>query len=279
MKLTRVNRYQNAALDYYLSLTQSPYLHYGYWEKLPVATEDLIMPRFREAQAAYTALIGNHIPQGVKTILDVGCGIGGNATYLIDKGYQVDGLAPDSFQQEKFLAKTQGRAKFYLTTFETFQAEQTYDLVLFSESTQYMASQDIAVGAAKILNPGGYVLMVDMLRTDANYKEGMFSNCHEVKELHQTMKNAGFQLVETKDISEHIIPTIDLYMQEFQTYGMSTIKYVGALVEITVSPVHKLFKFLFGKRIDRLLNEGLSARAIFEKHLCYELQVWQLEQK
>ncbi len=279
MKLTRVNRYQNAALDYYLSLTNSPYLHYGYWENIPVPPEDLIMPRFREAQAAYATLIANHIPQGVKAILDVGCGIGGNATYLMARGYGVDGLAPDSFQQEKFLAKTQGKAKFYLTTFEEFQAERTYDLVLFSESTQYMASKDIALGAAKVLNPNGYVLLVDMLRTDANYKEGMFSNCHEVKEFQQTMEDAGFKLVETKDISEQILPTIDLYMREFQTYGMSTIKYVGTLVEITVPPLYKLFKILFGKWIDRLINEGLSARVIFEKYLSYELQVWQLEEK
>ena len=278
MKLTRVNRYQNAALDYYLSLTNSPYLHYGYWENIPVPPEELTMPRFREAQAAYAALIANHIPQGINHILDVGCGIGGNTTYLISKGYTVDGLAPDSFQQEKFLAKTQGKAKFYLTTFEKFQAEQSYDLLLFSESTQYMASKDIAVGAAQVLKPGGYVLLVDMLRIDANYQEGMFSNCHEVKEFQQTMQDAGFKLIESKDISEQILPSLDLYMQEFQTYGMSTIKYIGALVEITVPPIYKLFQLFFGRWIDRLLSEGLGARAIFEKHLSYELQLWQLKQ-
>lgn len=276
MKLTRVNRYQNAALDYYLSLTNSPYLHYGYWENIPVPPEELTMSRFREAQAAYAALIANHIPQGIKTILDVGCGIGGNATYLMGKGYTVDGLAPDSFQQEKFLAKTQGKAKFYLTTFEKFQAEQSYDLVLFSESSQYMASKDIALGAAKVLSPGGYVLLVDMMRTDANYKEGMFSNCHEVKEFQQTMQEAGFRLVETKDISEQILPSLDLYIQEFRTYGMSTIRYIGSLVEITVPPIYKLFQLFFGKWIGGLLDEGLSAKEIFEKHLSYELQLWQM---
>jgi len=277
MKLTRVNRYQNAALDYYLSLTNSSYLHYGYWKNIPVPPEELTMARFREAQAAYVDLIGDRIPAEVKTILDVGCGIGGNATYLVSKGYTVDGLAPDSFQQEKFLAKTQGKAKFYLTTFEQFQAEYTYDLVLFSESTQYMAAQDIATGAAKVLNSGGYVLLVDMMRTDASYKEGMFSNCHEVKEFQATMEQAGFKLIETKDISEQILPTIDLYMQEFRTYGMSTINYIGTLVEITVPPIYKLFQFLFGKWIGGLLNEGLSSKVIFEKHLSYKLQLWQLD--
>ncbi len=86
-------RYQNAAIDYYMGLTESRYLHYGYWEPVPQSGEELTVTRLRVAQEAYAAKLLSFIPQGTNTILDVGCGIGGNAAYLCDRGFSVEGLA------------------------------------------------------------------------------------------------------------------------------------------------------------------------------------------
>jgi MPBQ/MSBQ methyltransferase len=52
ISISKVTRYQNAALNYYLGLTDSPYLHYGYWETLPVPPEELTIGRLRIAQEA-----------------------------------------------------------------------------------------------------------------------------------------------------------------------------------------------------------------------------------
>ncbi|MEG4404017.1 methyltransferase domain-containing protein [Microcoleus sp. MON2_D5] len=274
--ISKVTRYQNAALNYYLGLTDSPYLHYGYWETLPVPADELTIARLRLAQQAYTVKLLDAIPKGTHTILDVGCGIGGNAAYLLDRGFAVEGLAPDPFQQQRFLQCTGDRAIFHLTRFEDFKATHFYDLILFSESSQYMSAVDIANGAAKILNQGGYVLLADMLRSDANYKEGMFSNCHVVTELHAALKQAGFTLVKSEDISAHILPTIDLYVDTFRRYGLNTMIYVADLIAITVPPVHKFLRWIFRRWFKKLVVEGLEAGKLFEQHLCYEMQLWQL---
>ena len=187
----------------------------------------MTIPRFREAQEAYAARLLSYIPTGTKSILDVGCGIGGNATYLLERGFTVEGLAPDSFQQEQFLKNTKGQAKFHLSRFEDFQIDQSYDLLLFSESSQYMSAVDIANGAARLLNPGGYVLLADMLRTDATYTTGIFSNCHVVAEINTAMEKAGFNLLKTEDISSQIAPSLELYVREFLTYELTTLKYIG----------------------------------------------------
>ncbi|MEG4579186.1 methyltransferase domain-containing protein [Microcoleus sp. MON1_C5] len=276
IEISKVTRYQNAALNYYLGLTDSPYLHYGYWETLPVPADELTIARLRLAQQAYTVKLLDAIPKGTHTILDVGCGIGGNAAYLLDRGFAVEGLAPDPFQQQRFLQCTGDRAIFHLTRFEDFKATHFYDLILFSESSQYMSAVDIANGAAKILNQGGYVLLADMLRSDANYKEGMFSNCHVVTELHAALKLAGFSLVKSEDISAHILPTIDLYVDTFRRYGLNTMIYVADLIAITVPPVHKFLRWIFRRWFKKLVVEGLEAGKLFEQHLCYEMQLWQL---
>lgn len=269
-------RYQNAALNYYLGLTNSSYLHYGYWDPLPNSNEELTLTRLRTAQQAYSAKLLALIPEGTQTVLDVGCGIGGNATSLLDQGFVVEGLAPDPFQQEQFLQNTQGRAIFHLSQFETFKGTHLYDLILLSESSQYMAADDIARCAASLLKPGCYLLLADMLRSDASYDEGIFSNCHIVTELTTALEKAGFRMVKTEDISAQIAPTIDLCIENFRTFGVSTFTYLSDLVAIAVPPVHKLLRWAYQRWLQKLVAEGLNARSIFDQHLCYQIQLWQL---
>jgi MPBQ/MSBQ methyltransferase len=274
--ISQATRYQNAALTYYLGLTDSPYLHYGYWNPIPAAA-DLTIANLKVAQAAYSAKLLGFIPEGIKTVLDVGCGIGGNAAYLLDRGFEVEGLAPDPFQQEKFLKLTQNKAIFHLSQFETFTPPHSYDLVLLSESSQYMSAIDIAQCAAAALNPGGYLLLADMMRSDALYTEGIFSNCQVVADLHAALKQAGFQLVKEEDITAQTAPTIDLYIEVFQRFGLSTLRYLGDLVAIAVPPLHALIRWAYRRWLKKLVVEGLEAGNIFEKHLCYQIQLWQLE--
>lgn len=274
--VSSVTRYQNAALNYYLQLTGSSYLHYGYWEPLPVSTEERSLFRLQIAQEAYSKKLLSFLPPNIESLLDVGCGIGGNAVFLLDQGLKVDGLAPDPFQQEKFLEKTQGRAKFYLSKFEDFQTPYPYDVVMLSESSQYMASEDIAKSAAAALKPNGYLLLADMLRTDANYTEGIFSNCHIVEELSDALSHAGFQLIKREDISQPVAPTLDLAVEHFRQFGLSTGEYIANVIKIAVPPLYTLLNWAYKRWLEKTIIEGLNASKIFDKHLCYEIQLWQL---
>jgi len=275
-KIPKPTRYQNAAIDYYMGLTNSSYLHYGYWEPLPTQGEELTLTRLRVAQEAYTTKLLSFIPEGIKTVLDVGCGIGGNAAYLCSRGFIVEGLAPDALQQEKFIKNTNGQIPFYLTRFEDFHSSNSYDLILFSESSQYIAVDDLAQGAAGLLSSGGYLLVADMMRSNAEYREGIFSNCHVASELQATLVQAGFQLIKTEDISTHIAPTIDLCVDNFRTFGLTTVKYIADVVAIAFPPLYSLGRWAFKRWLEKLVFEGLAARAVFESHLCYEIQLWQL---
>lgn len=276
IRISKATRYQNAALEYYLGLTDSPYLHYGYWEPLPTSTEELTVSRLRAAQEAYCVHLLSFIPEGTKSVLDVGCGLGGNAAYLLAHGFAVEGLAPDRFQQSRFLEHTNFQAPFHLTTFEEFQSPHSYELVLFSESSQYIAADDLVKGASRLLCHGGYLLLADMLRVDTEYHSGIFSNCHVTTELQAALVRAGFSPIKTEDISMQIAPTIDLGVHLFRTFGLTTINYITDLVGIAVPPLPILTGRLFGRLFKPLITEGLAARTIFERHLCYEIQLWQL---
>ncbi|MBE9190448.1 SAM-dependent methyltransferase [Gloeocapsopsis crepidinum LEGE 06123] len=274
--IPKPTRYQNAAIDYYMGLTNSSYLHYGYWEPLPEKGEELTLTRLRAAQEAYAAKLLTFIPEETKTVLDVGCGIGGNATYLCDRGFIVEGLAPDALQQERFIKNTNGQVLFYLTRFEDFHTSHPYDLLLFSESSQYIAVEDLAQGAVRLLSNDGYLLLADMMRSDAEYREGIFSNCHVASELHAALIQAGFKLIKSEDISTQVAPTIDLCIDNFRTFGLTTVKYIADVVAIAVPPLHALGRWASKRWLEKPIVEGLAARTIFERHLCYKIQLWQL---
>ena len=59
-----------------------PSLHFGYWEK----DDALNMENMRKAQVRYNEQVATHVPAGVSSILDVGCGVGDISGYLSGKG-------------------------------------------------------------------------------------------------------------------------------------------------------------------------------------------------
>lgn len=274
--ISKATRYQNAALEYYLGLTNSPYLHYGYWDPLPTSTDELTPGQLRIAQQAYAHRLLSLIPKSVKTILDVGCGIGGNAAYLISQGFSVEGLAPDPFQQEQFLARTQSQAPFHLSRFEDFETTNHYDLLLFSESSQYISVTDIAQKSLQFLRPGGYLLIADMFRKNADYQQGIFSNCLVLSDMEETLKQKGFQLIQGDDISTQAAPTIDICTHYFQTFGLTTLNYIAQLITITIPPMRFLGRYIFRRWLQAPLNEAMQARTIFDQQLCYQIQLWHL---
>jgi hypothetical protein len=58
-------------------------LHYGRWgDDLEVS-----IPKLPAVQKRYSEFLISHIPEGVKPVLDVGCGAGGVALKLLARGY------------------------------------------------------------------------------------------------------------------------------------------------------------------------------------------------
>mgnify|MGYP005632806843 CR=1 FL=1 len=167
--------------------------HYGYW------TDDMEVDvsNFVKAQEKYTEFLIENIPREVKRILDVGGGAGMTTGRLTDKGFKVDCLTPSPDLANEARAKLGSGVEVFECKFEELETEKRYDLVLFSESFQYIPVKFSIPKALKYLNPGGYILICDFFKTDAPGKSAL-SGGHNLQKFYNTI--AGFPVLKLKDI-------------------------------------------------------------------------------
>ncbi|MEH2277473.1 MAG: hypothetical protein V7K40_22470 [Nostoc sp.] len=58
--------------------------------------------------------------------------------------------------------------------------------------------------------------------------------------------------------------------------GWKGFQYIADVVAIALPPLHAIGRWVFKRWLEKPIAEGLAARTIFESHLCYSIQLWQL---
>jgi SAM-dependent methyltransferase len=180
-------------------------LHYGYWtDDLPIE-----MPNLPKAQAQYSDFLISHVPEGVKTILDVGCGAGNTARKLLDREYQVDCVSPNSFLTSVAREMLGNRATFFECRFEDLQTDRRYDLLLFSESFLFMRLDEAIAKAQQCLRPGGYILLSDVFKIVPDGDTAIGGGQH-LTLFHEAFAHRPFTKLKEIDMTPQIAPTFTL---------------------------------------------------------------------
>lgn len=172
------------------------YMHYGLWEDGTLQLKD--------AQENLASLMKSLIPDGVKRILDSGCGLGRTTHDLTAAGYDVIGISPDIRLME--MARTKYRkceSQLVISSFEDFRSTERFDLLLFQESAQYINIGFLFSHGKELLNTKGYILMCDEVR----YDNSAGSPFHEKKEILNIAHEYGFRLLLNKDITKKVLET------------------------------------------------------------------------
>jgi len=247
-------------------------LHYGYW------TDDLprLAPNLPKAQAQYTEHLFTVVPQGVRAILDVGCGAGTTARKLLDKGYQVDCVSPNGPLSD-FVRKAIGtRGTLFETKFEDLRTDRRYDMMLFSESLLFMNLPVAMARAVELLNPGGYILICDIFRVPAEGKSPIGGG-HQLPIFRETLAKFPLHLERDIDITDHIAPTFDLLNDAY----VQAIKPVYDLVLARLSAkrpwLMRGLKWMFRRQMARYETKHFSGRrtgANFKKYKSYRLMLF-----
>lgn len=198
-------------------LTGAENLHYGLWTGLDVTAGNL-----RSAQDAYTVKLFGYLPEGRLRILDIGGGAGETAKKLLAMGHSVEIVVPSPFLAARCRETAKG-ATVHECTFEAFQGAGPFDLCLFSESFQYIPLAESLPKCARLLAPGGRVLIADCFRTEAyqgRRAEGpQPGGGHRLTVFQGAVAASAFVVDAEEDITDAVAPSIDLEQQLFHVLG------------------------------------------------------------
>lgn len=251
---------------------KSEHLHYGYWTNdLEVDITNLSI-----AQENYAKFLISHIPDGVEKILDVGCGTGQIAKMLVDIGYQVDCVSPSSYLSEQARQLLGNTGLIFECLYEQLETENRYDLILFSESFQYINPEDAIKQTFGLLNEGGYVLICDIFKKDIPGKSPL-SGGHPLRRFYGIVSEYPLEMVEDLDITEQTAPTLDIVNDMLNKVAKPSIDLAQQLLDDRYPAMSKFLKFLYRKKIDKINKKYFNKAKTgenFKKFKSYRLLLY-----
>jgi 2-polyprenyl-3-methyl-5-hydroxy-6-metoxy-1,4-benzoquinol methylase len=252
---------------------KTEYLHYGYFcDGLEADICNL-----KKAQEQYVQLLFSYIPTSTKTILDVGCGSGKTAQQLLAKGYNVDCVSPGdrlTAYARNLLGNT---SEIFQCRFESLVGKKMYDLILFSESFQYVPMALSIPKALSLLNPGGHIIICDFFMVDPDGKCKLGGG-HHFNEWLDYKNKASLKTLVEKDITAETSPTIDI-LNQFNVQALEPIWSSGwALIKDRFPRIFKFARLFYRKKIEKMENKHFSGQRTgenfrqYKKYMFYLLQ-------
>ena len=232
---------------------KTEHLHYGYW------TDDLNLDiiNLPRAQENHSNFIISHIPEGTKTILDVGCGVGCFAEKLTNMGYHVDCISPSSVLTEHAHNLLGNKSHIFKCKFEKLQTENRYDMVLFSESFQYVNLEKAIQNSIKFLNAGGHLLICDFFKTDAD-GESALGGGHELARFYHHISQHPLNPVKDIDITKETAPNLKIVNDILINVGLPIWNLITHYLNHNHPLISKLLQWKYKKKITQINRKYFS---------------------
>lgn len=196
------SKQDSRALRFYSDVLGLEHLHYGMW----VRDEELTLANLKAAQARYQQAIIDLLPPPPARILDVGCGTGELSKALKAIGYEVEGLSPDINHVASYADKV--GQPFHHCVFEDFAPQRPYDVVIMSESCQYIKLDKLFPVLDAAMTQAAVWIVVDYFVKDG-VAGVMAKSGHTYTMFQRAVANSHLTMDYDRDITEAVLPTLD----------------------------------------------------------------------
>jgi MPBQ/MSBQ methyltransferase len=223
------------------------HLHYGIW--LP--DDELSFEKLKQAQQRYEDHLIAAIPEGVKRVLDVGCGTSVMVQRLLRLGFEVEGLTPDNYQQKLFTERVD--APLHHRRFEGFRPDKAFDCIIMSESAQYIGQRPLLRTSFRCLARRGYLLICDhfVLKTATGI---MAKGGHELEAFLDEARARRFTLVRREDITDGVLKTLDM-ARHYAEKGLLAADIATEKIRTRHPHLTRFARWLFRRRIANLTEQ------------------------
>jgi MPBQ/MSBQ methyltransferase len=213
--------------------------------------DELSFDKLKEAQQRYEDHLVAAIPEGVKRVLDVGCGTSVMVQRLLDMGFEVEGLTPDNYQKKLFTERVD--APFHHRRFEGFRTEKAFDCIVMSESAQYIGRRPMLHTAYHCLTNRGYLLICDHFVLKG--VTGLMSkNGHELDAFMSEARTRHFTLVRQEDITDSVLKTLDIAKQ-YAEKALLAVDIATEKIRVRHPYLTRFARCLFRRKITELTEQ------------------------
>jgi SAM-dependent methyltransferase len=260
-------------------------LHYGLWDEVLAPS----LANLAQAQQRYNRFLLSRLPPPPARVLDVGCGTGHLLAQMQALGYAADGVIPSATLAQAVRARCTASAAVgtvHECRFEDLvlpAGAPRYDLLLFSESFQYLQLDQALPRLPALLREGGQVMVFDFFKTaaegDGQPGDGSFRGGHPLADVMRRMQGSPFELIVDEDLTPAIAPNLDIVDDLLMARLKPSAEAVGQFLRARHPWASRLLGWLLRRRLERLHYKYFSGhrnRRVFERYKTYRLLVWRL---
>lgn len=262
-------------------------LHYGLWDEgLSLSLGNLAAAQQRYSDLLLetaSAVLAERIQPHV---LDVGCGTGHLAEQMLTRGWKVTAVSPSrvlaDIARQRLAGFPAQQACLLEARFEDLgnARPDPFDLILFSESFQYIPLPELFRKLPALLSSGGHVLVCDFFKTaahgDGQPGDRSFGGGHLLAEFYRQLASAPFEVLHDEDLTARVSPTIEL-LDDWLTHRIAPAgRTLDSYLLGNYPRLTRALKWLLRNRLERLHYKYLSgnrSRNVFEKYKSYRLLV------
>lgn len=233
----------------YSQLLTTDMLHYGYFDDVSRAPETISIRDFEDAQLRYAELLMAQINNNAR-VLDVGCGMGGLAHLIAQRGFDVEAVTPNDQQVHHVRKKYPGVACHH-SKFEDFNSERRFGTIINSESLQYIPLDAAFKKVDALRSPGTTWIICDYFK---RHEQTRLRSSHLLSQFKEKAAEHGWRITHEEDISMHVLPTIrmgEMYANRFLKpvthFAGEKLRHKKAGLYYMLTPLRELLERKVGK--------------------------------
>jgi hypothetical protein len=191
-------------------------------------------------------------------------------------GYKVDCVSPSHFLAQQAGQLLGNASRIFECFYEQLQTENRYDLILFSESFQYIGMEAAFTKTLELLNPEGHMLICDYFKKETIEKY-YISGGHPLHAFYDTIARYPFRSIQDIDITDQTAPNLDVLNDVFQKAVGPTVLLTQQLLENRYPIASKVVKWLYRKKINRINEkyfQGHKTGQTFKQCKSYRLLLY-----
>ena len=195
------------------------------------------------------------------------------ASKLAARGQKVDCVSPSGFLNSQAKALLGDRARIFECKYEDYNTTETYDVVLFCESFQYVKMEIALEKVISQLRSGGSLVICDFFRLQ-NDDQSPISGGHRLSEFQEIIAKYPLRLVEEIDITPKTAPTFTVIDLAFTEVLQPIWKEIDEASLATHPYLFKLSNWFFRKKLDKVKNKYFTherSAENFQKFKTYRL--------